>query len=49
MERTFTGVVVRATGSWYEVMRGDETVRCRMRGRLRLRGARSTNPVVVTR
>ncbi len=47
MERTFTGVVVRATGSWYEVMRGDETVRCRMRGRLRLRGARSTNPVVV--
>ena len=42
MERTFTGVVVRATGSWYEVMRGDETVR-----RLRLRGARSTNPVVV--
>ena len=41
------GIVTRATGSWYEVRCGDRTVRCRMRGRLRLRGARSTNPVVV--
>lgn len=47
MERSFTGVVVRATGSWYEVMCGEERVQCRIRGRLRLRGARSTNPVVV--
>lgn len=47
MERSFTGVVVRATGSWYEVMHEGERVQCRIRGRLRLRGARSTNPVVV--
>lgn len=43
----FTGIVLRATGSWYDVQRGDQTVRCRIRGRLRLKGVRSTNPVVV--
>lgn len=47
MEKRFSGVVMRATGSWYDVMHGGETVRCRIRGRLRLRGTRSTNPVVV--
>ena len=47
MERIFSGVVVRATGSWYEVLHEKGTVRCRMRGRIRLRGVRSTNPVVV--
>ncbi len=47
MERKFTGVVVRATGSWYEVLHNGATVHCRIRGRLRLRGVRSTNPVVV--
>lgn len=47
MEQIFTGTVVRATGSWYEVDTGAEVVRCRIRGRLRLQGARSTNPVVV--
>ena len=44
----FAGVVVCATGSWYDVMADDGArYRCRMRGRMRLRGARSTNPVVV--
>ncbi len=47
MEKNFTGAVVRATGSWYEVLHDGETVRCRIRGRLRLKGVRSTNPVVV--
>lgn len=41
------GTVIRATGSWYEVMHDGGVVRCRIRGRLRLRGVRSTNPVVV--
>ncbi len=41
------GVVVRATGSWFDVLHEGETYSCRMRGRLRLRGARSTSPVVV--
>lgn len=47
MDRKFTATVVRATGSWYDVLHGGETVRCRIRGRLRLKGVRSTNPVVV--
>ena len=38
---------MRATGSWYEVLHESEVLRCRMRGKLRLRGVRSTNPVVV--
>jgi len=42
-----TGLVTRSTGSWYEVDCGDGTLRCRIRGRLRLKGVRSTNPVVV--
>ena len=41
------GVVMRATGSLYEVSLGGSTVSCRIRGRLRLKGVRSTNPVVV--
>ena len=47
MAQTLTGTVIRATGSWYEVLHEDAVVRCRIRGRLRLRGVRSTNPVVV--
>ena len=47
MEKRFTGTVVRATGSWYDVLHDGAVVRCRIRGRLRLRGVRSTNPVVV--
>lgn len=42
------GTVIRATGSWYEVLtESGTTLRCRIRGRLRLKGIRSTNPVVV--
>ena len=40
-------LVIRATGSWYEVLHEGERLRCRIRGRLRLKGVRSTNPVVV--
>ena len=43
----FLGTVVRSTGSWYEVLRDGERVQCRIRGKLRLKGVRSTNPVVV--
>ena len=44
---TISALVMRATGSWYEVLHEGEVLRCRMRGKLRLRGVRSTNPVVV--
>ena len=33
MGKRFTGVVIRATGSWYEVLHDGEAVRCRIRGR----------------
>ena len=44
---TIEGLVIRATGSWYEVLTGEERINCRIRGKLRLKGVRSTNPVVV--
>ena len=43
-----TGTVVKATGSWYDVRtEAGAMCKCRIRGRLRLKGIRSTNPVVV--
>ena len=42
------GKVIKSTGSWYIVL--DETGRqweCRLRGKIRLDGIRSTNPVAV--
>jgi ribosome biogenesis GTPase len=48
MMEQFNGLVVRSTGSWYEVRTDDGIIReCRIRGKLRLKGVRSTNPVVV--
>ncbi|MBQ5352814.1 MAG: ribosome small subunit-dependent GTPase A [Alistipes sp.] len=44
---TIEGLVIQATGSWYEVLNGAERIKCRIRGKLRLKGVRSTNPVVV--
>ncbi len=47
MEQQFSGIVMRSTGSWYEVLAEGERRACRIRGKLRLKGVRSTNPVVV--
>jgi ribosome biogenesis GTPase len=45
---TFEATVVKSTGSWYEVRDTVGAVfEARIRGRLRLSGRRSTNPVVV--
>ena len=41
------GIVISSTGSWYEVSTESGMLTCRIRGRLRLKGIRSTNPVVV--
>ena len=41
------GTVISSTGSWYEVSTESGMLTCRIRGRLRLKGIRSTNPVVV--
>lgn len=43
-----TGLVIKNTGSWVTVrLDNGETVNCRMRGVLRLKGLRCTNPVAV--
>ncbi|UKN00924.1 ribosome small subunit-dependent GTPase A [Paracrocinitomix mangrovi] len=42
------GIVIKSTGSWYRVMEEDGKERdCRIRGKLRLEGIKSTNPVAV--
>jgi len=42
------GRVIRSTGSWYTVMSADNNIRdCRLRGKYRLQGLRTTNPVAV--
>lgn len=42
------GVVIKSTGSWYEVRNeAGEVVLCRLRGKIRLDGVRTTNPVAV--
>ena len=47
MEQLLEGTVISSTGSWYEVETAEGRLNCRIRGRLRLKGIRSTNPVVV--
>ena len=42
------GKVLKSTGTWYNVELDDETiVKCRIRGRLRLEGLTTTNPITV--
>ncbi len=42
------GRVIKSTGSWYEVQDDNGTVwSCRLRGKMRLDGLRTTNPVAV--
>ena len=42
------GVVIKSTGSWYEVRNDSgEVVLCRLRGKIRLDGIRTTNPISV--
>ncbi len=43
-----TGIVMKSTGSWYDVL-GDDYAKyqCRARGKLRLEGIKETNPIAV--
>ena len=49
MAKQIEGIVIKSTGSWYTVLDTStgEQARCRIRGVFRLRGSRTTNPVVV--
>ena len=41
------GIVVKSTGSWYTVLKEDGAcIECKLKGRLRTEGIKSTNPVV---
>lgn len=43
-----TGVVIKSTGSWYLIRANDEVIyKCRIRGKFRMKGIKSTNPVSV--
>ena len=43
-----TGIVIKSTGSWYLVRQTDGTIiKCRIRGKLRTKGVRTTNPIAV--
>lgn len=43
-----TGIVYKSTGSWYHVKSKDgEFHKCRMKGKFRIEGIRSTNPIAV--
>lgn len=42
------GIVFRSTGSWYDVQASDgEVLKCNLKGKIRLKGIRSTNPIAV--
>lgn len=42
------GRVIKSTGSWYTVLTDDMAILdCRMKGNIRLKGSRSTNPIAV--
>jgi ribosome biogenesis GTPase len=43
-----TGVVIKSTGSWYLIRTEDDVIhKCRIRGKFRMKGIKSTNPVSV--
>ena len=43
-----TGLVYKSTGSWYVVKGEDDTfIKCRIKGKFRIKGIKSTNPIAV--
>ncbi len=43
-----TGIVYKSTGSWYTVKTDEEVIyKCRMKGKFRIKGIKSTNPIAV--
>ena len=43
-----TGIVYKSTGSWYNVKTSDGIfIDCRIKGRFRKQGIKSTNPIAV--
>lgn len=42
-----TGIVYKSTGSWYLVKSEKNLYRCRIKGKFRIKGIKSTNPIAV--
>ena len=43
-----TGIVYKSTGSWYVVKTDDnQFYNCRIKGKFRIKGIKSTNPIAV--
>ncbi len=42
-----TGLVIKSTGSWYKVKHNFGITNCKIKGKFRLEGIRSTNPIAV--
>jgi len=48
VEDSFQGTVFRSTGKWADVQAADgRRVECRLRGKFRMEGLRTTNPLAV--
>lgn len=46
--KKITGIVLKSTGSWYTVMNDDgEIVKCKIKGKFKISGIKSTNPIAV--
>ena len=41
------GLVMKSTGSWYQVLVGEDTYACRLRGKFKIKGLKVTNPIAV--
>jgi len=41
------GIVIKSTGSSYQVKTDDKIITCRLRGKFRIKGIKSTNPITV--
>lgn len=44
---THSGIVIKSTGSWYSVRYGNKTISCKIKGKFKKDGLRTTNPVAV--
>lgn len=42
------GIVIKSTGSWYQVLNKNKNIiNCRLKGKFRIKGIKSTNPIAV--
>lgn len=46
-EEIYNGLVIKSTGSWYSVQSENKIIDCRIRGKFRLKGIKTTNPIAV--